>query len=89
LDYLLSIYLATNPKEPSTYAIKITPPSVEDFNRGYYDLLPEGLNSSLVNAYYTYMKEFTVLIGANETDAEKDMFEVLEFEQKLFKVSFK
>jgi neprilysin len=85
-DYLMSIYLATNPKNTTSYTIKITPPSKEDFNRGYYDLLPQGLNSTLVAAYYDYMKEFTELIGATEEDAKREMLEVLEFEQKLFKV---
>lgn len=86
-DYIMSVYLATNPKNKTNNAIKITPPSAEDFNRGYYDLLPQGLNNSLINAYFNYMKEFTELIGASKEDAEREMLEVLEFEQKLHEVS--
>ena len=86
-DTFMTIYLATNPKNSSNYIVKITPPGVEDFNRGYYDLLPQGLNNSLVNAYFTYMKEYTELIGVKPEDAEKEMFEVLELEQKMFEVN--
>lgn len=85
-DYIMSMYLTPNPKNSSNYKVRIIPPEVEDFNRGYYDLLPQGLNNSLVKAYYVYMTEFTVQLGANEEDANKEMLEVLEFEQKLFEV---
>lgn len=87
-DMFMSVYLATNPKNTSYYSIKITPPSAEDFNRGYYGLLPKGINDTLVNAYYTYMKEFTVVMGADPKDAEREMLEVLELERKMFEVIF-
>lgn len=87
-DFFLTMYLTPNPRNITNYIIQIAPPGVEDFNVGYYDFLPQGLNNSLVKAYFDYMKEFTVQLGANENDAEKEMLEVLEFEQKLFEVSF-
>lgn len=85
-DTFMSVYLGSDPKNTSNYIVKITPPSVEDFNRGYYDLLPQGISNSLVNAYYTYMKEYTVLIGADASDAEREMLEVLNLEQKMYEV---
>jgi neprilysin len=86
-DYIMSMYLTPNPQNNTNYIIKLIPPGVEDFNRGYYYLLPQGLNSTLVAAYYDYMKEFTVMIGATEEDAKREMLEVLEFEQKLYDAS--
>lgn len=88
-DYIMSMYLTPNPKNASVYIIKMIPPEIEDFNRGYYDFLPRGLNNSLVKAYYDYMKESMVLLGLSDEDAAVKMLEVLEFEQKLFDVSFR
>jgi neprilysin len=87
-DMFMSVYLAKDPADTTKYLVKITPPSVEDYNRGYYDLLPQGINNSLVNAYYTYMKEYAVLVGASEEDAEREMLEVLELEQKMYEVRY-
>lgn len=85
-DYFLSVYLTKDPRNTSTYIIKMIPPEPENFNRKYFDLLPHGLNNSIIKGYYTYMMEFTVVLGAPEKLAGKEMLEVLEFERKLYDV---
>lgn len=73
-DHIMSLSLSLNPNNNSIYIIDIAPPHVQDFNR-YYGFFPQGLNNHIVKAYLDYMKEFTILLGANESDAEKEMLE--------------
>lgn len=87
-DYFLSVYLSTRFENDKLYTIKIIPPQVEDFNRGYYHLLPLGLTNNLIQAYFEYMQDFVKLLGANAQTAYDQMLEVLEFETKLQKVCF-
>lgn len=89
LDYFLSIFLTIDPRNSSVYVIKMVAPGQENFNRVYYDLLPLGLNNSIIRSYLTYMKEFTIVLGASDELAEKEMLEVLQFEQELFEVTIK
>lgn len=49
--------------------------------------LLRGLNDSTVRAYYKLMIESAVMLGANRSDAEKDMLEALAFETILANVS--
>ena len=50
------------------------------------DYLVKGLNDKIVDAYYRYMVDTAVMLGANKARAEKELKESLEFEIKLAKV---
>lgn len=52
------------------------------------DYLLKGNDDKVIKAYYKYMVDVAVMLGANRTRAEIDMWESLQFEIKLAKVSF-
>ena len=86
-DFFMSVYLTPDAKQKTKYIVKISPPSKEDFNRGYYEYLPMGLKSKQIKAYYDYMIEYMTSLGAEKEESEKQMLEVLEFEMMLQNVS--
>lgn len=45
--------------------------------------------SDYILAYHQYMVDAAVLLGANQSDAEKDMLEVFKFETKIANVSIR
>ena len=49
--------------------------------------LAKGLKEPLVQAYYNYMVDVAVLLGANKAEAEMELKDSLLFESKLAKVS--
>ena len=48
--------------------------------------LVKGLSDKIVDAYYRYMVDTAVILGADKTRAEGELKESLEFEIKLAKV---
>ena len=54
-------------------------------NREY---LVKGTNDKIVDAYYRYMVDTAVLLGADKARAQKELKESLEFEIKLANVIF-
>jgi hypothetical protein len=51
------------------------------------EFLLKGLDEKLVKAYHQFQVEMAVFYGANESDAKKEMREVLDFEMRLANVS--
>lgn len=49
--------------------------------------LLRGLNDSAVAGYYKLMVESAVMLGANRSDAEREMMDTLKFETVLANVS--
>lgn len=47
----------------------------------------KGTNEKIVKAYYSYMVDVAVILGADRNTAEKELKESLEFEMKLANVS--
>lgn len=47
----------------------------------------KGLSDSIVEAYYNYMADVAVILGANRETAEDELRESLELEIKLANVS--
>ena len=45
-----------------------------------FSYLSKGLDDPVVKAYYTYMVDLTVALGADPKIAKKEMFESLNFE---------
>ena len=50
--------------------------------------LVEGMNDSTAAAYYKYMVDTAVILGADKTRAEKELKESFDFETKLARVRF-
>lgn len=53
------------------------------------EYLINGMNNTIVQAYFSYMVDMAVLFGANRNNAEKEMRESLDFEIALANVSFR
>lgn len=51
------------------------------------EYLSKGFDDKIVQAYYSYMIDIAVILGANKTDAKNELRESLEFEMKLANVS--
>lgn len=51
------------------------------------EYLNRGFSDKLVQAYYEYMVDLAVILGANKARAEVELKESLEFEIKLANVS--
>ena len=49
--------------------------------------LVEGLSNQRIQAYFSYMVDVAVILGANKEQAEKELFDVLKFEIEMAKVS--
>ena len=49
--------------------------------------MSQGLKNPTVQAYYTYMVNISVILGADEVRAKKELKEVLELEIEFAKVS--
>ena len=47
----------------------------------------KGFGDPVVNAYYRYLVDIAIALGADKATAQKDMKETLEFEMKLANVS--
>ena len=54
-------------------------------NREY---LVKGFSDKIVDAYYRYMVDTAVLLGADKVRAEKELKESLDFEMKLANVIY-
>lgn len=52
------------------------------------EYLTKGFNDKLVSAYYSYMVDIAVKMGADRERASKELKESLEFEIALANVSF-
>lgn len=50
------------------------------------EYLSKGFDDKIVQAYYSYMVDIAVILGANKTDAKTELKESLEFEMKLANV---
>ena len=82
-DYLVDLSVVTNIKNSSWRALSLDQPRL-GLPREY---LMKGLEDDDVQAYLTFMKEVAMLLGADQKEAEIQMFETLEFELKLANIS--
>lgn len=76
--------VAADDKNSSSNIIQIDQPDFGMPSREYY------LNdrvSDYIHAYLQYMVDTAVLFGANQTDAERDMYQVLQFETKIANIT--
>ncbi|XP_013133397.1 PREDICTED: membrane metallo-endopeptidase-like 1 [Papilio polytes] len=76
VDYFLDFSISVDVKNSTKRIIDLDQASL-GLSREY---LSHGLEDKLVKAYYTYMVDIAVLLGANKKRAEKELRESLEFE---------
>lgn len=86
-DSFFKIYLTADPRNATKHIVKIIPPEKGDYNSGYYDLLPKRTENQLIEKYFEYMTNFTVLLGATKENAYKEMMEVLALEMDVYNAS--
>ena len=51
------------------------------------EYLMKGLGDGDVQAYFTYMKDVAMLLGASQDQAEEEMLEVIKFEINVSNIS--
>jgi len=78
-DRMISIGIGTDSKDSSKRVLEIDEPGL-GLSREY---LIKGFNDKDVQAYYNYMVQTAVFLGANEDVAKTEMKEALEVELKL------
>ena len=82
-DGLIAVDVVTDQKNASKRILKIDQPKL-GLSREY---LMEGKEAKSVSAYLNYMVDIAVLLGADQTLAEKDMTEVLDLELQVAEIS--
>lgn len=85
LDYFMKISIEPDLQNVGKRFITIGEPGL-----GVSDqLLKRGLNEPIVNAYYEFMVETAVLMGADRTRAKKEMLDVANFEINMAKCFYR
>jgi len=83
VDYMVDFSVTTDLKNSSYRILDLDQPGL-GMSREY---LMKGLEDPDVQAYFTYMKDVALLMGADEAETEKQMLETLKFELELAKIS--
>ena len=83
VDYLLDFSVTADMKNSSERVLDLDQPSL-GLSRDY---LLRGLQDHQVAAYYRYMQEVAILMGASRQAAQTEMLEVLMFETQLANIS--
>ena len=83
VDYFYDFSVVTDLKNSSWRTLDLDQPGL-GMSREY---LMKGLEDANIQAYLTYMKEISVLIGANSVIVEKEMLEVLKFEIQIANIT--
>ena len=83
VDYLYDFSVSTDLKNSSWRTMDLDQPSL-GMSREY---LMKGLEDSDIQAYFTYMKDVAMLLGASQEQAEKEMLEVIKFEIDVANIS--
>ena len=82
-SHMVNIYIGVDLKDSSKKILTINQPGL-GLPREY---LIKGYDDAFVQAYYKYMVQTAVFLGADEQIAKKEMKEALEFELKLAEMS--
>ncbi|XP_053693923.1 neprilysin-2-like [Sabethes cyaneus] len=83
VNYIMSFSVGSDSKNTSYRTIQVDQASLS-VNREY---LIKGLSHPIVSAYYNYMVDIAVLLGANENRAKHELLEALEFQIALANIS--
>lgn len=83
VDYFMDFSVSTDAKNSSYRSINLDQASL-GLSREY---LTKGFSEKLVDAYYKYVVDIAVILGANRDRATKEIHESIEFEMKLANLS--
>ncbi|KAK0074956.1 hypothetical protein PV325_007594 [Microctonus aethiopoides] len=83
VDYFFDFSIGVDLKNSTKRVIDLDQPSL-GLSR---EFLVEGMNDKIVKAYYKYMIDIAVILGAPKEVAKKEMTESLEFEKALANIS--
>ena len=83
VDYLYDFSVSTDLKNSSWRTMDLDQPSL-GMSREY---LMKGLEDSDIQAYFTYMKDVAMLLGADQDSAEQEMLEVIKLEIDIANIS--
>ena len=83
IDYLLDFSVTADLKNSSRRVLDLDQPTL-GLSREY---LVQGLQNYQVQAYYRYMQEVALMLGADRQAAQREMLEVLMFETQLANIS--
>ena len=83
VDYMYDFSVSTDLKNSSWRAMSLDQPGM-GMSREY---LMKGLEDSDVQAYFTYMKDVAMLLGAAQDQADTEMLEVIKFEMNVANIS--
>ncbi|PSN53889.1 Membrane metallo-endopeptidase-like 1 [Blattella germanica] len=83
VDYFMDFSVSTDAKNSSYRSISIDQASL-GISREY---LSKGFGEKIVDAYYSYLVDIAVILGADRARAEKEIKESVEFEMKLANIS--
>eukprot|EP00092_Neocalanus_flemingeri_P037441 GFUD01040769.1.p1 GENE.GFUD01040769.1~~GFUD01040769.1.p1 ORF type:complete len:795 (-),score=190.06 GFUD01040769.1:142-2526(-) len=83
VDYLVDFSVTTDLKNSSWRVLDVDQPGL-GMSREY---LMKGLEDKDVQAYFTFMEDVALLLGADKQETDKQMLDVLKFEIKLANIS--
>ncbi|XP_026670737.1 neprilysin-2 isoform X1 [Ceratina calcarata] len=83
VDYFIDFSIGVDLKNSTKRIIDLDQASL-GLSREY---LSKGFDDKIVQAYYNYMVDIAVILGANKTDAMSELKESLEFEMNLANIS--
>ena len=83
VDYFYDFSVVTDLKNSSWRTMDLDQPGL-GLSREY---LMKGLEDSDIQAYLTYIKDISVLIGAKPEDADREMLEMLKFEIEIANIT--
>ncbi|KAJ8668512.1 hypothetical protein QAD02_010175 [Eretmocerus hayati] len=83
VDYFIDFSIGVDLKNSTKRVVDLDQASL-GLSREY---LSKGMNHDIVKAYYNYMVDIAVILGADRDRAEKEMLDSLHFEMKLANIS--
>lgn len=82
MNFLMDLSVVKDLKNSSRYILQLDQPYFGLPDRGYF---LKGMTDHVVQAYYQFMVDTAILLGANETIAKDEMLKALLFETELAK----
>merc|ERR1719336_1677429 len=83
VDYMIDFSVTTDLKNSSWRILDLDQPGL-GMSREY---LMKGLEDADVQAYFTYMKDVALLLGASQEAVDTELLEVIKFEMSIANIS--
>ncbi|XP_077998291.1 membrane metallo-endopeptidase-like 1 [Glandiceps talaboti] len=78
---IYNTYVGTDNKDSTRYILKLDQPGLGLPSREYY--LEDGRDNKYLTAYHKYMTTIATMLGADESTAERDFTDLIDFEIKI------